>query len=199
MRPVSPVTWGAQHFFLRNSQSVIRTPWLRQRVHAPTSKSSSRPIAGTTGTVRLWSIITALVSTRPCEPWKVKDYLCRRKKTNIFMGHTLYNTFCRSACLLTAGGQEQHQFYRSEPHQQGAGPPVMMQQETCGDKSSVSPTPTTTASHNNNNNNSLSSGMSPLGGGNHSGDQSSVTKEERTSRQRGQSSPSPSKSAFLFP
>jgi len=109
---------------------------------------------------------------------------------NIFMGHNC-NTFCRSACLLTAGGQEQHQFYRSEPHQQGAGPPVMMQQETC-DKSSVSPTPT--ASHNN----SLSSGMSPLGSGNHTGDQSSVTKEERTSRQRGQSSPSPSKSGFFL-
>jgi hypothetical protein len=123
--------------------------------------------------------------------------LCRRKKQIFLWDPHCITPFLRSACLLTAGGQEQHQFYRSEPHQQGAGPPVMMQQETC-DKSSVSPTPTTTASHNNNNN-SLSSGMSPLGGGNHSGDQSSVTKEERTSRQRGQSSPSPSKSAFLSP
>ena len=91
----------------------------------------------------------------------------------------------RSACLLTAGGQEQHQFYRSETHQQEAGAPSMMQQETC-DKSSLSPTPTL-ASHN-----SLSSGLSPLG--NHTSDPSSVTKEERSSRQRGQSSPSPSKS-----
>jgi hypothetical protein len=86
VRPVSPVTWGAQHFF-RNSQSVIRTPWLRRRVHAPTSKSSSQPIAGTTGTVRLWSIITALVSTRPCEPWKVKDNLCRHKIKYFYGAH----------------------------------------------------------------------------------------------------------------
>lgn len=88
---------------------------------------------------------------------------------------------CRSACLLTAGGQEQHHFYRSEQHQQGSGPSAMMQ-ETC-DKSSASPTPA--ANHNN-------SGLSPLGTVNN--DPSTVTKEERSSRQRGQSSPSPSKS-----
>lgn len=93
----------------------------------------------------------------------------------------------RPACLLTAGGHEQHHYYRSELHQQGAGPPVAMQ-ETC-DKNSVSPTPS--ASHH-----TLSSGLSPLGSGSSTGnsDPSSVTKEERSSRQRGhQPSPSPSK------
>uniref|UniRef100_A0A0N8EFX5 T-box transcription factor TBX1 n=1 Tax=Daphnia magna TaxID=35525 RepID=A0A0N8EFX5_9CRUS len=88
------------------------------------------------------------------------------------------------ACLLTAGGQEQHQFYRSESHQQGIGPPVMMQQEGC-DKSSASPTPS--APHHI----GQSSGLSPLGGGNHTNDSSTLTKEERSNRQRGQSSPSP--------
>ena len=86
------------------------------------------------------------------------------------------------ACLLTAGGQEQHHFYRSEQHHQVSGPPVMMQ-ETC-DKTSVSPTPATNPINN--------SGLSPLGPVNN--DPSvTVTKEERSSRQRGQSSPSPSK------
>ncbi|XP_057364752.1 T-box transcription factor TBX1-like [Daphnia carinata] len=88
------------------------------------------------------------------------------------------------ACLLTAGGQEQHQFYRSESHQQGIGPPAMMQQESC-DKSSVSPTPSTP------HHNGQSSGLSPMGSGNHTNDLSTLTKEERSSRQRGQSSPSP--------
>jgi hypothetical protein len=73
--------------FFRNSQSVVRTPWLRRRVHAPTSKSSNQPIAGMTGTVRHWSIITALVSTRPCEPWKVKDNLCRHKIKYFYGAH----------------------------------------------------------------------------------------------------------------
>ena len=63
-----------------------------------------------------------------------------------------------------------------------------MMQEPC-DKTSVSPTPT--APHNN-----LSSGLSPLGNTGHN-DPSSVTKEERSSRHRGQSTPSPSKSHFV--
>ena len=177
--------WSVCYFFFVCKIQVLYTRWLRRQLHVPTSKSNSNNlIAGTTGIVRLWSIITTLLSARPCEPWKVKPVPNRCNKFFFFF-FSILSVLSRSACLLTAGGQEQHQFYRSETHQQEAGAPSMMQQETC-DKSSLSPTPTL-ASHN-----SLSSGLSPLG--NHTSDPSNVTKEERSSRQRGQSSPSPSKS-----
>ena len=129
-----------------------------------------------TGTVRLRSIITRLVSPRPCGQWKVFHFCF------IFFLPASIECNVVPACLLTAGGQEQHHFYRSEQHHQVSGPPVMMQ-ETC-DKTSVSPTPATNPINN--------SGLSPLGPVNN--DPSvTVTKEERSSRQRGQSSPSPSK------
>ena len=192
VRPSPNVVKCVLFFFVCKIQ-VLYTRWLRRQLHVPTSKSNSNNlIAGTTGIVRLWSIITTLLSARPCEPWKVKPVPNRCNNFFFFFFFSILRdiqcnliVLSRSACLLTAGGQEQHQFYRSETHQQEAGAPSMMQQETC-DKSSLSPTPTL-ASHN-----SLSSGLSPLG--NHTSDPSNVTKEERSSRQRGQSSPSPSKS-----
>lgn len=66
--------WGVCYFLCVCKIQVLYTRWLRRQVHVATSKSNSNNlIAGTTGIVRLWSIITALVSARPCEPWKVKN------------------------------------------------------------------------------------------------------------------------------
>ena len=146
-----------------------RRRWHRLQVRNSSSINSSntinnnnRPIAGTIGAIRP-PFIT--IWAHLCAPWKVQSL---KIPPFLLLGHSNLNQRLEwdllLACLLTAGtGQtESNQFYRSD---------ALMMTESCGaqNKTSVSPDP---------------DGLSPINGQQHN------TKEERSSRQRGGSSPS---------